>query len=180
MHGVRYVLSDHLDAMCLLAVHLKERGVDGNCCFVGYEGIDDVVYGRLGGFVEGCAEAGIEFDEMEDLWMAESPEGLTAEGVKKLYDGGVRCFVGVNDVAGSMILQQVREWGLKVPEDVRVTGCDNAPMLAVTVPRLTTVDLSMFSLAKEAGRTLYAEVIEGRHDEGHLLVRGKLMEGETT
>ncbi|MDA0767311.1 MAG: LacI family DNA-binding transcriptional regulator [Verrucomicrobia bacterium] len=180
VRGVRHVVSDHLDAMRQLAVHLAERGVEGGCCFVGYEGIDDVVHGRLSGFVEGCGEAGIGFDEREDLWMVEGPEELTAAGVKEHYEAGVRCFVGVNDVAGAMVLQQVRELGLQVPGEVRVTGCDNAPMIGLTVPRLTTVDLSMFELAKEAGKRLYAEVIEGRQDEGPLLVGGMLLVGETT
>lgn len=180
VRGVRYVVSDHMDAMQQLARYLADRGVTGGCCFVGYEGIDDVMHARLGGFGEGCTEVGIEFDEMDDLWMVESPEDLRAEELKKRYDGGVRTFVGVNDVAGTMVLQQARELGLRVPEDVRVTGCDNAPMVGLTVPRLTTVDLSMFGLAKAAGKSLYAEVVEGRHDEGHVLVGGKLKEGGTT
>jgi DNA-binding LacI/PurR family transcriptional regulator len=180
VRGVRHVVSDHLDAMRKLAVHLREQGVKGKCCFVGYEGIDDVVHARLAGFAEGCAEVGIAFDAMDDLWMAETVEGITAAEVRKLRKAGTKCFVGVNDVAGVMLLQQCRELGLKVPKDVRVTGCDNAPMLGVTVPRLTTVDLSVFDLAKTAGKSLYAEVIEGEAGEAHLLVGGKLLKGETT
>ncbi|MDE0825457.1 MAG: LacI family DNA-binding transcriptional regulator [Akkermansiaceae bacterium] len=180
VRGVRYVVSDHMDAMRQLARHLAERGVKGDCCFVGYEGIDDVMHARLAGFGEGCEEAGIAFDEVDDLWMAESPEEVRAKELKKLYDRGVRTFVGVNDVAGSMLVQQARELGLKVPGDVRVTGCDNAPMVGVTVPRLTTVDLSMFALAKVAGQSLYAEVIDGEVDGGRVLVGGKIKEGKTT
>ena len=180
VRGVRHVVSDHGDAMRQIARHLAGQGVRGGCCFVGYAGIEDVVKARLAGFAEACSEVGIDFDLEKDQWVADGPEGLTKEGLKQCHDRGARNFVGVNDVAGVMVLQQGRELGLKVPGEIRVTGCDNAPVVGVTVPRLTTVDLSMFRLAEKAGQSLYAEVVDGQEDAGDLLVSGELLAGETT
>ena len=137
VRGVRHVVSDHGDAMRQIARHLAGQGVRGGCCFVGYAGIEDVVKARLAGFAEACSEVGIDFDLEKDQWVADGPEGLTKEGLKQCHDRGARNFVGVNDVAGVMVLQQGRELGLKVPGEIRVTGCDNAPVVGVTVPRLT-------------------------------------------
>lgn len=180
VRGVRDVVSDHRDAMRQIASHLAEQGVQGGCCFVGYGGIKDVLTARLAGFTEGCMDQGIAFDPEQDQWVVDGPEDLTKEGLKRCYDRGARNFVGVNDVAGVMVLQQGRELGFAVPEEIRVTGCDNAPVVGVTVPRLTTVDLSMFRLAEKAGKSLYAEVVDGQEDTGDLLVGGELLAGETT
>ncbi|MGJ8697428.1 MAG: LacI family DNA-binding transcriptional regulator [Verrucomicrobiaceae bacterium] len=178
--GTRQVISDHGQAMGLIAGHLAERGVSGGCCFVGYEGIEDVVAARVEGFEAGCRVAGIGFERERDVWIAESPEGITGEELKARFERGVRTFVGVNDVAGSLLLQHARAEGYRVPEDVRVTGCDNAAVRGVTVPLLTSVDLSMRDLAEEAGKLIYAEVVDGERRSEEVFVKGSLLEGQTT
>ena len=178
--GVRQVVSDHRDAMQQVAEHLSSKGVAGNCCFVGYRGIEDVMKMRVQGFIEGCAANGIAFDSRKDVWTADSPEDLNREKIKAEYERGVRTFVGVNDVAGSLLVQQLHELGYKIPNDVLVTGCDNSPICDVTVPKLTTVDLSIQTLAMRAGRNLHAGIVNGVETEQSILVRGELLIGETT
>lgn len=180
VRGVRQVVSDHRDAMQQVAEHLSTKGVGGNCCFVGYAGIEDVVNLRLRGFVEGCAANGIAFDEKRDVWIADSPEDLNRERIEKEFERGVRTFVGVNDVAGSLLVQQLQELGHKIPRDVLVTGCDNSPICDVTIPRLTTVDLSIKTLAMRAGRNLHAGIVNGVETKQSILVSGELLIGETT
>lgn len=180
VRGVRQVVSDHRDAMQQVAEHLSSKGIAGNCCFVGYQGIEDVLKMRVQGFTEGCAANGITFNDKKDLWIAESPEDLRREKIKAEYERGVRTFVGVNDVVGSLLVQQLHELGYKIPHDVLVTGCDNSPLCDVTIPRLTTVDLSIKTLAMRAGRNLHAGIVNGVETEQSILVRGELLIGETT
>ena len=61
-----------------------------------------------------------------------------------------------------------------------MTGCDNAPIRDVTVPLLTTVDLSIRQLAEEAGRSIYLEVVEGAVRKRAILVKGTLLTGQST
>ncbi len=180
VRGGRHVVSDHRDAMQQVAEHLSSKGVAGNCCLVGYRGIEDVMKMRVQGFTEGCAANGIAFKKDRDVWTADSPEGLQREEIKAAYNRGVRVFVGVNDVVGSLLMQQLHELGLKVPKDVMVTGCDNSPICEVTIPRLTTVDLSIKTLAMRAGRNLHAGIVNGVETEQSILVRGELLIGEST
>ncbi len=180
VNGVRSVVSDHAGAFGLLAGHLADQGVVGHCCFVSYKGIELIEEGRLIGFKEGCQKNVVDFDQRKDVWRAENPEGISKEGLKKRLDKGVTTFVAVNDVAGLILLQQLSVLGVRVPEDVRVTGCDCAPVHEITFPRLTTVDLSVFRLAKEAGRSLQLEVVEKEVVANILVVDGKLLVGETT
>lgn len=180
VRGVRQVVSDHRDALRQIANHLADQGVTGNCCFVGYSGIEDVLRARVLGFSEGCTERGIQFDPDIDCWTAVTPHDIIRDEVKAWYDRGVRTFVGVNDVVGIILMQQLRSLGLQIPDDVRVTGCDRGPVHEITHPKLTTVDLSIHNLAREVGRSLQAEIVEKHPTRNALLVKGDLLVGGTT
>ena len=180
VRGVRQVVSDHRHALGLIAEHLAERGVTDKCCFVEYQGIDDVLRARLQGFEDGCQRSGISFDAELDLWVAPSPQKITLSEVKNWLKHGVTTFVGVNDVVGVILLQHLRGLGLRIPEDVRVTGCDRGPVRGITFPRLTTVELSMFKLAEHAGESLQLEIVERSEAALATLVKGNLLVGETT
>lgn len=180
VRGVRQVVSDHRHALGLIAEHLAARGVTGRCCFVGYQGIDDVLRARLQGFEEGCRSHGIAFDSDLDVWVAPTPQSITQAEVENLLSDGMTTFVGVNDVVGVILLQHIRGLGLRIPEDIKVTGCDRGPVRGISFPRLTTVDLSMLKLAEQAGRSLQAEIVDRKEEARALLIKGELIEGETT
>jgi LacI family transcriptional regulator len=180
VRGVRHVVSDHHDAMKQLAGHLAGCGVRGGCCYVYYGGFGDLTRARLNGFAEGCLEHGIEFDPPADQSKVEGPSGITTDHVKELYDRGVRTFVGFNDVVGIILMQQLRSLGLQIPGEVKVTGCDCGPIHEISHPKLTSVDLSIFKLAREVGRSLQSEIVEREKTANVLLIRGALLVGETT
>ncbi len=180
VRGVRHVVSDHYDALGQIAEHLADRGVKGNCCFVSFRGIEDVSNVRARGFADGCEKHGIAFDPEKDCWTAGTTLDITKEGVRDQYEKGVRTFVGMNDIVGVILLQQLRELDLRIPEDVRVTGCDRAPIHAMIYPKLTTVCLPIHELAKEAGRSLQSEIMQKQVAKNALIVKGKLLIGETT
>jgi len=178
--NTRQVVSHHQQALGLVAEHLASKGVNGQCCFVAYRGIEDVAKDRLAGFKKAARSYGIDFDSKRDFWLVDGPEDLSSEEVLRRHTAGVRNFVGVNDVVGALLISLARDAGLAVPGDLRITGCDNAPLRGVTIPKLTTVELSMHALAKMAGDSLYTEIIEGGSAEQSLYVSGKLLVGGTT
>ncbi len=51
--------------------------------------------------------------------------------------------------------------GLKVPEDVSIAGMDNIEPARYIIPPLTTVDIPMLELGKQAAARLFA-LIEGK------------------
>lgn len=180
VRGVRQVVSDHHDAFDQIARHLADRGVRGDCCFVGYRGIEDVWAARMKGFADGCGNYGIAFDSGENSLLVDEPQDITMDLVRDLYEKGVRNFVGVNDVVGVIVMQQLRRLNLMIPEQVKVTGCDRVPLHAIIYPRLTTVDLSVYDLAKEAGKSLQSEIVQKEEAQNALVVKGQLLIGETT
>jgi len=83
-----------------------------------------------------------------------------------------------NDQIARGVIDALRERGIRVPEDVSVVGFDNWEIMAEqTRPPLTSVDMGLKALGREAGLTILA-LAEGRPVEAgvrklpcHLVVR---------
>ena len=70
----------------------------------------------------------------------------------------VVCF---NDLVAIGALNAARAAGLRVPEDISITGWDDLPMASWEICQLTTVRQSMHEMARAAAR-LIVERVEGR------------------
>lgn len=73
------------------------------------------------------------------------------EAVKANFDpaDGVTVLFCLNDICALGAMSALREMGVKVPQDVSVTGYDNIPMSRYFTPPLTTVDAFAFEQGKE-------------------------------
>jgi LacI family transcriptional regulator len=78
--------------------------------------------------------------------------------VGRLWTAGGRRQDGIfcgNDQIARGVVDALRERGLAVPADVSVVGFDNWEIVAAaTRPPLTTVDMNLKDLGREAGRLL--------------------------
>jgi LacI family transcriptional regulator len=85
----------------------------------------------------------------------------------------VVCF---NDLVAIGALNAAVAAGLRVPEDVSITGWDDLPMASWEICRLTTVDQSMHEMARAAAR-LVVERVEGRAgpEPRHILFEPRLV-----
>lgn len=176
--GIPSICSDHAEAMQQITSQLASRS--GKFCFVSYRGIEEITRLRLRGFQSGCVDHDLSFDPEKDHWHLDHPEELSGADLKKWHAHGYQTFVCVNDVIGSLLIQHARETGLRVPKDMAVTGCDNSPIRALTIPTLTTCDLSSHALAKEAGTRLFHELVEGTSGPLETKIPGTILIGDTT
>jgi LacI family transcriptional regulator len=72
-----------------------------------------------------------------------------------------------NDQIARGVVDRLRERGVRVPEDVAVIGFDNWEILAAsTRPPLTSVDMNLPALGREAGLTLLSLVNGGAVETG--------------
>jgi DNA-binding LacI/PurR family transcriptional regulator len=82
-----------------------------------------------------------------------------------------------NDMTAIGVLHKVYRAGLRVPDDLSVIGFDDIHIAQVTIPPLTTIQMSCFELAKAAVTALRAHVEEGGEPkrsykvDTHLVVR---------
>jgi LacI family transcriptional regulator len=121
-----------------------------------------VVHRRAGAYREALAEAGLPVAEPA---MGAWSEAWGHEAVGRAFGApGPRpdaIFCG-NDQIARGVVDALRECGLSVPDDVAVIGFDNWEIVAAaTRPPLTSVDMNLKSLGREAGLALLA-LIDGR------------------
>ncbi|HEX4886356.1 MAG TPA: LacI family DNA-binding transcriptional regulator [Casimicrobiaceae bacterium] len=117
---------------------------------------------RGAGLRAALAEAGLALDER---CVQYGPIDLTAAAgmmrrILALPDRPT-AVVGTNDVFAVGAMLACRELGVRVPEDVSITGVDNTELGATQVPPLTSIRTPIVEIGRAAGEQLIAR-IEGR------------------
>lgn len=144
---------------------------------------EDIVASRLRreGYAEALAEAGIAFDPAL-VEAAELPEAEEAES-ELLWDAIDRMlrlerpptvFCCGNDRMAMRVYGILRSRGLKIPEDISITGYDNYRVIAeMLFPPLTTVELPYMAMGARAVQRLMALISgESRENTGPVVVAG--------
>ena len=150
--------ADHLGGGRLATAHLLDLGHRRLACLAGPAGHRHA-QARLQGFREALRGAGLadplvahgDFDYASGAaiaarWCALPPEGRPT---------GIVCG---NDAMAIGALGAIAGCGLRVPQDVSVTGFDDLPQTPYTVPPLTTVAQPVGDLARAAVERLLARI----------------------
>ncbi|WP_284386757.1 LacI family DNA-binding transcriptional regulator [Devosia yakushimensis] len=106
--------------------------------------------------------------EQAEIYYGKWTEAWGHEAVARLWDGAAIPPDGIfcgNDQIARGVVDALRERGVTVPGDVSVVGFDNWEIVAAaTRPPLTTVDMNLRALGREAGLTVLA-LAEGERVE---------------
>jgi LacI family transcriptional regulator len=116
---------------------------------------------RERGFRAALAAAGVELPDeavRRGPYVVESGHAAMKE-LMQLEDRPT-VVAGFSDLVAIGAVNACRELGLRVPDDVSITGWDDLPLAAWSSFRLTTVDQKMNEMARTAAR-LIVEQIEG-------------------
>ena len=174
---VIYVFSqtDDPDAFCLLpddeggamlaTEHLARLGCHRIAHLTGPERFEAVRL-RRDGYRAALAKAGLAEPEgfyLPGVWS----EGWGREGVAQLFRGRSpppdAIFCG-NDQMARGVADALRERGIGVPDTVALVGFDNWEIMSeATRPPLTSVDMNLKELGREAGRKLMGLIAGERH-----------------
>jgi LacI family transcriptional regulator len=162
--GVPVVGSHHRQTGQLATEHLARLGHRRIATITGPE-TRRVVATRLRGWRLALTAAGLEPDPdlvEEADWTADGGYHAT----HRLLDraGDVTAVFAQNDMMAVGVLAALHDRGLAVPGDVAVVGCDDLPMVARTIPPLTTVRIPTYETGEHAVRLLL-DLIAGR---GHV------------
>ena len=140
--------------------------------FVGHEagGLTRTSTLRIAGYQQALEEAGITPDATLLISTTAISASSAVTAVGAALDAGLR-FDGLvcrDDLAAIGALRALQERGVRVPEDVVVTGWDDIPMTEVTYPSLTSISPDMRALASRAMDMLLERVDGydgmGRHE----------------
>jgi len=88
--------------------------------------------------------------------------------------------VAVNDLTAVGLVNAFSESGIRVPQDISVTGFDNTYLAAYFVPRLTTVDIHADTLGRVAADALYDAVTSRTTGHSEYAVKCDLVVGKST
>jgi LacI family transcriptional regulator len=114
---------------------------------------------RLTAFHRAVQECGIVVDPKRIVEGDHTMEGGIA-AAEKLLDGGdlPTAVICSNDMTAIGVLHKAYRAGLRVPNDLSIIGFDNIHMTQMTIPPLTTIQMSCYELARAAVMALKAHV----------------------
>ena len=118
---------------------------------------------RSRAFAAEAAEAGAEI-ETGPAWQGNYSAAGGATVVTSLLDGGrklPRAILCANDQTALGVIYALAQRGIKVPQDVAVTGFDDVPVARHLHPPLTTVRQPMQELGARAFEALYSRINAG-------------------
>lgn len=158
--GMSDIIVDFRDGMAKIVAHLKGLG-HRDLAFIG--GTEGLVTSRVRreSFMDAVVKQGLS-----------SREGWIVEGNFKI-DGGSAAMAKIlsqpqtptavltaNDLTAIGALRTIHEKGLRVPDDISVTGCDDIAMSDIVYPPLTTLAISR----KEYAHLLFEALSAGSED----------------
>ncbi len=111
---------------------------------------------RKDAFVEGMKAFGLNFSTRNIVTVDSTYDGAYQDMLSKLNNGLVvpECYFCTNDIITYGCIKALREFNVRIPQDISVIGFDNLPMSATMEPPLTTIDVSKSKIGYLAIRLL--------------------------
>lgn len=106
----------------------------------------NTVADRIAGLREGTSDADIELTIVSNQFTREG--GIA--GARELIGRDLTAIVGLNDAMAIGILSELRQHGIRVPDDISVVGFDDIAVAADVAPALTTARIPMFEMGQHA------------------------------
>lgn len=130
---------------------------------------------RIKGVQEAFKERSLELN-LEEIIYADFSEQEAYEQTKKhLEMKRPSAFLCFSDLMAFGVMKAVKEKGLKVPEDISVTGFDDLMFSSYTEPQLTTIGQDFFEIGKLAAQLLQ-DLMASNEDQKHVFVEHALVE----
>ncbi|MCD8348148.1 MAG: substrate-binding domain-containing protein [Lachnospiraceae bacterium] len=89
-------------------------------------------------------------------------------------------FVCNCDETAYILIEKLNGMGYRVPEDISVVGFDNYALGAYSLPKLTTIEVDMDEMSRQAVETLIRLMKGGEQVHGRKVIGGRLIIGEST
>jgi LacI family transcriptional regulator len=132
---------------------------------------------RTAAFHEVAAEAGIE-PWTGEIWRGNYMAAGGAAVIRNVLTQGVslpRAIVCANDQTAIGVIFTLAQHGIRVPQDVAITGFDDIPAARHLHPQLTTVRQPIQKLGATAFDVLYSLISGGRRQEAEVVLPTSLV-----
>ncbi len=178
--GCYSVLTENQKSIESIVRHFTDdHGFTDICYMSGKKGLEDTIE-RLNGYLSVMKEKGIEVtDNMifhGDYWRFKGKEAV--EWFMKGRTTYPQAIVCANDYMGLSICDELRERGVRVPEDVCVSGFDYMDEAKYNKPSLTSLEVDFSDMAVRAVEII-DEVNNGKNVDYHQYVTAGLKLGKS-
>lgn len=177
--NTHYVSCDNIGGMRELVSRVLDRAYrDPHLHYVDFTRIPEVSSGRREGFFTAVREAGLpdgsvsvtsvsSLGEIDDRFFA---------SVRERNVSAIMCF---NDVVALYVYQAALHRGIRIPEDVSLTGFDNSAVRSLLDRKIDTVELGVKNLGATAAGWLRRRIIERSDESLQLVLPASYVRGET-
>jgi GntR family transcriptional regulator, arabinose operon transcriptional repressor len=155
---VNIVSCYNLDGAYRIAKHLLQTGHE-RILFIGNNSPILTEKLRYQGLEMALRERGLEHDARWTIHDFSRHPLVFLEIVAEHHPTAIMC---VNDLVACKVTEILRENKISVPQDISVTGFDDADIAKYNLPRLTTVRQDFFEIGRRAAELLM-ERIDNRH-----------------
>ncbi len=149
------VISDGYYGMYTVVQHLIAMG-HSQIAFVGSIGSTTSITDRYYGYCRAMSEAGLPVSE--DLVLPDrGPDGniyIPLDGIRQLPTA----FACNCDSTAYVLLNMLKDRGVRVPQDVSITGFDNFILSELTVPRITTYAVDVDKMSRASVKQLVRRI----------------------
>ena len=156
----------------------QKHGPEIHPCFVGFRGLHKLSMERFAGAKKIFDHHEIPFDS-HNLYVVEDLNSIVDTVPDWIRKQGFNAVIAFNDMVALSLLQSMMSRGIRIPEDVSLTGFDNSPILKLLDRRINTMSLSIPELGRRAGEWLHAVIIEKQDTRLHEMLPVEYVEGET-
>lgn len=139
---------------------------------------------RHKGYAMALQEAGLPYDPEKVVWFyTEDWKVHPYESVRRMIERGVKMdgIVCYNDQIAVRVIKALADAGLRVPEDISVTGYDNSNMASNGGVNLTTIAHPQDELGKMAAELL-VDLIQNKdpgREDTKILIEPRIVEGDS-
>jgi LacI family transcriptional regulator len=172
------VSCDHGAGMAALVRRLLATGRPVRPAYLGLAPVAEVSRLRLAALDAACSTLGVPFGTGH-AHEARSLEEIDAELVRGLVHSGRTALVCFNDLAAIAALNAAAAAGLRVPEDLMVTGFDNTPVMSIAPVPIDTIDLAVEEMGAAGAEWLRSRIFQRDEEPLSLLVAGRYVPGRT-
>ncbi len=178
-----HVLMDDLKGGYLVTKYLIEQGHQSIAGV--FKSDDSQGQNRHRGYAKALQEAGISYNPDIVIWFYTEDRAVhPAENMKQLIKNGTKldAVVCYNDQIAISVIRALLELGIKVPDDLSVTGYDNSYMSSYGGLKLTTIAHPHERLGETAAKLLLSIMRSGdvNQEEQYILMEPELVIGNST
>jgi LacI family transcriptional regulator len=142
---------------------------------------------RFAGYIEAFAKLGLPVNpqwiiplEPEEFEERSMPDSAIQEAIRLVKQQDVRAWMAANEWSGHVLVNSFIKAGLRVPEDVSVTGFDNTDMVPEANIQLTSITVSLSEIGLATIKRLRHRLTHPDEPQQSILFSCELVKGEST